>query len=84
MQAMRVTEWAVWQTWRSKDLMSEASPEIFRHLLRHRRSREWHESHRNFLPEPFRAVMDAVAEELGRIGKIGSVFRASDKYSSDN
>ena len=44
--------------------MSESSPEIFRHLLRHHGGREWHASHRNFLPAAFRAVLDGVVEEL--------------------
>jgi hypothetical protein len=56
--------WNVWKAWRSEDLISESSPEIFRHLLRHPGGREWHASHRDFLSEAFRAVLDGVLGEL--------------------
>ena len=64
-QLLSTYTWTAWQMWRAEDLISPSTnTEIFRHLLRHRGGREWYASHRDFLPEAFRAKLDSVLQEL--------------------
>jgi hypothetical protein len=67
-QLMSSFIWTCWQLWRSQELLGTPNLQIFRHMLRHSGGREWYESHKDYFPDDFRAMLESVLAEIKRDG----------------